>query len=188
MLKIERVQHSKLWRRYALRRSEIEDARSKQGEGFTAQYACRLVSVAACAFTATSTYISQSPTFLAPQCLQHWQLSIPETECRSASQNSSTCDCLNPVPLLCCAALCPAGLNERLLFHGTNPGEPAAALEPTVYHSAVACAMCLPTFIVNTCAHCIAQYAALQLVNLVHLSNLLPVLLLFCRHGRQDCT
>jgi hypothetical protein len=32
VLKIERVQHARLWRRYALKRSELEDTRGRQGE------------------------------------------------------------------------------------------------------------------------------------------------------------
>jgi hypothetical protein len=32
VLKIERVQHARLRRRYALKRSELEDTRGKQGE------------------------------------------------------------------------------------------------------------------------------------------------------------
>jgi hypothetical protein len=33
VVKIERIQHAKLWRRFALRRSELVEARGRDGEG-----------------------------------------------------------------------------------------------------------------------------------------------------------
>ena len=38
VIKIERVQHAKLWRRYAIRRAEVEEERGKAGEPALAIY------------------------------------------------------------------------------------------------------------------------------------------------------